>query len=300
MVSGSTSFSVIKQAVSANGNNGILVIALALFTTGLLIKGGLVPFHGWLPDAYSSAPAPASVILAGIVTKTTGIYSLIRIVNDVFGFSESVKNILLFVGALTILVGAFAALGQKDFKRMLAYSSISQVGYIVLSLGTGTELGLIGAIFHLFNHSIFKTQLFINSAAVEQQAGTRNLDEMGGFSKKMPFTGLTSLIACLSTAGIPPLAGFWSKLIIIVALWKSGHPVYAGVAVLASVVTLAYFLILQRKAFFGKLAEGYEKLYEAEFGFLLPAIILALITVGVGLCFPLLANTFLIPISQVF
>ncbi|MCE1248501.1 MAG: NADH-quinone oxidoreductase subunit L [Firmicutes bacterium] len=300
MVSGGTSFEAINRAVHANNENLILTAALALFTAGLLIKGGLVPFHGWLPDAYSSAPAPASVILAGIVTKTTGIYSLIRIVNNVFGFSGSIKNILLFVGIITIFVGALAALGQKDFKRMLAYSSISQVGYIVISLGTGTELGLIGAMFHLFNHSIFKAQLFVNSAAVEKQAGTRDLDKMGGFSKKMPFTGLTSLIACLSTAGIPPLAGFWSKLIIIVALWNSGHPVFAGAAVLASVITLGYFLVLQRKAFFGKLAEGYEQLCEAEFGLILPAIILTLITVAVGLLFPLLSNNTLIPMSHIF
>lgn len=294
---GNLDYAHVKLALQTT-HSGIVQAAVAMLAVGLFIKGGLIPFHGWLPDAYSAAPAAVSVLLAGIVTKTTGIYTLIRMVISVIGFSPALQTILLFIGTASMLVGALAALGQSDFKRMLAYSSISQMGYMVLGLGAGTLLGLAGAIFHLFNHAIFKSLLFVNSAAVEQQAGTRDMNRMGGFAEKMPVTGSTSAIAFLSTAGIPPLAGFWSKLFVIVALWQSGHVIYAALAILASLLTLAYFLSMQRRVFFGKLAAGFESLKEANAWILIPACALALITIGLGVCVPWLFETFLLPIRS--
>ena len=258
-----------------------------------------MPFHGWLPDAYSSAPPAISVLLAGILTKVCGVYTLIRLVGSVFAFSAAVNALLLFVGAISILVGALAALGQTDFKRMLAYSSISQVGYIILALGSGTSLGIIGAVFHLFNHSMFKSLLFVNSAAVGSQLGTTDMDRMGGLSYKMPVTAATSVVGFLSASGIPPLAGFWSKLIIVIALWNAGWRAYAILAVLASVITLAYFLTMQRKVFFGKLKEGLEDIKEVNFGFSLVSIMLALITIGVGLFFPVLFVSVFEPVKDI-
>ncbi len=267
MVVGDTSFAAAGSAVRQSQGNPLVIVAIGLFICGLLIKGGVVPFHGWLPGAYSAAPAAASVLLAGIATKTSGIYALIRLTTSVFANNESVNHILLLAGVISILVGAFAAMGQSDFKRMLAYSSISQVGYIILALGCGTNLAIVGAIFHLFNHSIFKSLLFVNSAAVEKQSGTTNMNKLGGLGTKMPVTNATSLIAFLSTAGVPPLAGFWSKLIIVIALWQNGLYAYATIAVLASVLTLAYLLMMQRKVFFGKLAEGLTNVKEAGLGY---------------------------------
>ncbi|MDD5677495.1 MAG: proton-conducting transporter membrane subunit [Kiritimatiellae bacterium] len=298
LTAGDLSYANIKLAMSASSDSHIVLAAVAMLVVGLFIKGGLIPFHGWLPDAYSAAPAAVSVLLAGIVTKTTGVYTLIRIVLSVIGFSDTLENLLLLIGAASMLVGALAALGQSDFKRMLAYSSISQVGYMVLGLGAGTILGLAGSIFHLFNHAIFKSLLFVNAAAVEQQTGTRDMNRMGGIAEKMPVTGCTSIIAFLSTAGIPPLAGFWSKLIIIVALWQSGHIAYAVLAILASLLTLAYFLSMQRRVFFGKLAAGFENLKEANVWILIPACVLAAITIGVGIGIPWLFETFLLPIRS--
>jgi len=299
MLAGDTSFATVAAALKSSDRNFLMVLAVGLFTVGLFIKGGLVPFHGWLPDAYSTAPSGVSVLLAGIVTKTTGVYTLIRLVTSVFGFTESVMSILLAVGLISIVVGALAALGQKDFKRMLAYSSISQVGYIILGLGAGNAYGVMGAVFHLFNHSIFKSQLFINSAAVEEQTGTRDMDKLGGLGSKMPVTSTTSLIALLSTVGIPPFSGFWSKLIIIIALWQSANYFSALVAVVASVITLAYFLSMQRRVFFGKLRAGLENITEAKLGNLVPAIILALITIAVGVCFPYILEKFILPIKDI-
>jgi multicomponent Na+:H+ antiporter subunit D len=293
MVTGDTSFAAIRQALYGSRDAFIVKLATGLFVCGLFIKGGLVPFHGWLPDAYSQAPSAVSILLAGIVTKVSGIYTLIRLVTSVFGFTDNIKGVLILVGVISMLFGAFAALTQNNFKRMLAYSSVSQVGYILAGLGTGTMLGVVGAIFHFFNHAIFKTLLFVNSAAVEKSTGKVDMDEMGGLSEKMPVTGATSLVGFLSTSGIPPFAGFWSKLMIIIALWFSGHYVYAVIAVLTSVLTLAYLLMMQRKVFFGKLAGTLHDIKEAPAGFAAIAIVLALITIGVGIFFPVVFNVYL-------
>ena len=298
LLTGGTSFAAIKAVVSGPGASFFGKFAVGLFLCGLFIKGGVVPFHGWLPDAYSTAPSAVSVLLAGIITKVSGIYTLMRIVISVFGFDVHISHILMFAGAVSIVTGALAALGQSDFKRMLAYSSISQVGYIVLGLGTGTMLGILGAAFHLFNHAIFKTLLFVNSASVERETGTRNMDSLGGLSAKMPVTGATSVIAFLSTSGIPPLAGFWSKLMIIVALWMSSNYAYAVIAVAASALTLAYFLSMQRRVFFGKVAEGLENIKEAPGGLVFVSIALAAITIGVGLAFPVFYTQLIEPIKE--
>ncbi|MCX5686419.1 MAG: proton-conducting transporter membrane subunit [Candidatus Omnitrophica bacterium] len=295
-----TAFSTLHNEIAHSRGNFIVTFAIGLFICGLFIKGGLVPFHGWLPDAYMAAPAPVSILLAGVMTKACGIYTLMRIVASVFGFTDPIKNTMMLIGMISILVGAFAALGQTNFKRMLAYSSISQVGYIILGAGTGTFLGLAGAAFHLFNHAIFKGLLFVNSAALEEKVGTSDMSRMGGLSERMPVTGATSVIAMLSASGVPPLAGFWSKLLIVIALWQIGHYAYAAIAILASVLTLAYFLYMQRQVFFGKLPPGLEGLREAGNGLTLTASALAVITVGAGLAFPYIYNHFLLPLKEIF
>jgi multicomponent Na+:H+ antiporter subunit D len=183
---------------------------------------------------------------------------------------------------------------------MLAYSSISQMGYIVLGLGCGTPLGIVGAVFHLFNHAIFKTLLFVNSAAIEQRTGTTDMNRMGGLGSRMPVTGVTSTIAALSTAGVPPLAGFWSKLIIVIALWQAHDYGFAGIAVLMSVVTLAYLLLMQRRIFFGKTSPEHAGVREAAAGVVVPELVLAALTVAVGLLFPWVLNTFMLPVGGIF
>jgi len=296
LVSGSTKFAEVASVIGSAGGQPFVLLALALFIGGLFIKSGLVPFHGWVPDAYSSAPSAVSVLLAGIVTKTTGVYVLLRLVMDVLGFSMALRDIMMLVGALTLAGAALAALVQTNFKRMLAYSSISQVGYIILSFGVATPLGIAGAVFHLFNHAVFKSLLFVNAAAVEKKTGTCDMNEMGGLAARMPMTGFSSVVGLLSTAGVPPLAGFWSKLVIILALWQAGHYAYATIAVLFSLVTLAYFLAMQRKVFFGLLRPNCEKASEA-FELAVPTILLAAITIAVGLLIPFIKGTFLLPIN---
>jgi multicomponent Na+:H+ antiporter subunit D len=298
LVAPDTSFSAVHEAVGHAPDSRMVIIAMGIFGCGILIKGGIVPFHGWLPDAYSAAPSAASVLLAGIVTKAAGIYTLIRILGSVFGYNRTVGAILLALGALSIVAGALAAMGQKDLKRMLAYSSISQVGYIIMGFAIWTPLGIAGAIFHIFNHAIFKSLLFVNAAAVETRMGTNDMDRMGGLAQKMPYTGTTSVIGMLSAGGVPPLGGFWSKLIIIIALWQSGHIAYSSIAAVAGVLTLAYLLIMQRKVFFGKLGEGMQDIREAHTGIVIAAVMLAAITVGVGLLFPAVFHNFAEPVKE--
>ncbi|HLE01854.1 MAG TPA: proton-conducting transporter membrane subunit, partial [Bdellovibrionota bacterium] len=298
-IAGGTSFALISDALKSQPNHLYAQLSLALFVAGLFIKSGLVPFHGWLPGAYSEAPSPVSVLLAGIITKTTGVYTLVRLVITVFGPHPTTQGLLLAFGAISIVVGAIAALTQNDFKRMLAYSSISQVGYIILGLGGGTEIAIAGAVLHLFNHAVFKTLLFVNASAVEQQTKTRDMNRLGGLSNRMPVTGTTSAIAFLSTAGIPPFSGFWSKLLIIIGVWKAGFPGYAILGIAASLLTLAYFLAMQRKMFFGKLMTGFEDLKEAGAWITIPAILLAALTFGLGVAAPWLFETFLIPIRSI-
>ncbi len=280
---------------------------IVLLIVGFGLKMAMVPFHAWLPDAHPSAPAPISAMLSGVLIKASGVYALMRILYNVFGLHTlpKVGFALMGMGILTIVVAGILALVQTDFKRLLAYSSIGQIGYILLGFGIGTPLALLGALFHLMNHATFKSLLFLNSGAVQQQIHTRDLNKMGGLAKRMPITALTSLVGSLSISGVPPFNGFVSKLIIIVAAIEAGHIFgnhlyywYAVIAIAFSVVTLAYFLKIQRKAFFGKLSEAVAGAREAKFAMTLPMIILALLCLALSIFFPWLSQNLLSPAAN--
>ena len=244
------------------GPTQITLMAAVLFIMGFGLKAALVPFHAWLPDAHPSAPAPISAMLSGVLIKSLGVYALCRILYNIIGISPALSSILMTLGALSMVIGVFLAIGQWDLKRLLAYHSISQIGYVILGIGIGTPLGMLGGLFHLFNHSVFKSLLFLNSGALEYSTGTRDLQRMGGLAKRLPTTGTTSLFASMSIAGIPPFNGFWSKLIIIVAAVQAGRPWYAFWAALASVLTLASFMKVMKYAFFGEAKRDWSRLRE--------------------------------------
>jgi len=263
--------------------SNITIMVSVLFIMGFGLKAALVPFHAWLPDAHPSAPAPISAMLSGVLIKSLGVYTLCRVFYNIIGINSSLSLILMVLGTLSMVIGVFLAIGQWDFKRLLAYHSISQIGYVILGIGLGTPLGMIGGLFHLFNHSVFKSLLFLNSGAVEYATGTRDLQKMGGLMTKMPITGTTSLVASMSIAGIPPFNGFWSKLIIIIACVQANRLGYAFWAVLASILTLASFMKVMKYAFFGKLREKWNKVEEVPVFMKLAMVILALICVVGGL-----------------
>ncbi len=271
------------RIIAEKSGSRIIPFVSVLFIVGFGTKAALMPFHAWLPDAHPAAPASISAMLSGVLIKTLGIYALARILFNVIGISSAISSILVFLGALSLSVAVLLAFAQTDLKRLLAYSSISQVGYIILGIGLATPLGILGALFHLFNHSAIKSLLFLNAGAIDYAAGTRDLREMSGLKEKMPVTANTSLAASLSVAGIPPFAGFFSKLIIIFACIEKGYIGYAFIAVIGSILTLATFMKMQKLVFFGKLNEKYNNLKEVPLAMKLSMVVLAVICVCGGL-----------------
>jgi multicomponent Na+:H+ antiporter subunit D len=223
-----------------------------------------MPFHAWLPDAHSSAPSPISAMLSGVLIKAVGIYVIIRLFFNMFIISEEIAVLITTLGAVSMVAGSFLAFRQWDLKRLLAYSSISQIGYVVIAFGMGmiimarggnqalAALSVAGGIYHLINHAVFKGLLFLNAGALEYTSGTRDLREMNIWSSQMPVTSSTSFIASMSISGMPPFNGFFSKLIIIIAAINGRFYLLAFLAILVSIVTLAYFLKYQRYAFKSK------------------------------------------------
>ncbi|MDI6698382.1 MAG: proton-conducting transporter membrane subunit [Candidatus Saccharicenans sp.] len=297
-MTGSLNFQAVAQGLQDLGARTVLGVCVAFFIMGFGLKAALVPFHAWLPDAHPSAPAPISAMLSGLLIKVSGIYALFRIIYSVIGMTPVLSQLLMALGTVSMVVAALLALGQKDIKRMLAYSSISQVGYIVLGLALGTPLGIAGALFHLFNHAVAKGLLFLNSGSIQHITGTRNLDELGGLGKMVPVTAGTNLVGALSIAGVPPLAGFWSKLIIIMALIQAREFGYALVAILASILTLWYYLLIQRKAFFGRVSEKWLQVKEAPFWMSAANLVLALVCVLVGIFFTPIFKTWISPAAE--
>jgi multicomponent Na+:H+ antiporter subunit D len=298
-IAGGVTFSDIARVSGDPAHGKLMVLCLFLFTIGFAIKSGLVPFHAWVPDAYSAAPNPISISLAGIITKAAGVYTLIRITFNVLGSTPRASEILMILGIVSAAIGALAAITQNDTKRMLAYSSISQVGYIFLGVSTGTVLGTIGGLFHLFNHAVLKSLLFLNTSAIEKATSSRDLSTMGGVGSKMPVTGATFAIGSLSVAGVPPLNGFWSKLFILIALFQSGNTTIAFIALLVSIVTLGYFLVFQRKALFGKLDVSFSHVKEVSFATYFPAVVLAAIAVLSGLFFSRVVEVLIKPAADI-
>ncbi|MBL7130986.1 MAG: monovalent cation/H+ antiporter subunit D family protein [Candidatus Omnitrophica bacterium] len=270
------------QVLTAKSSSSLVLFVSALFLMGFGLKAAQVPFHAWLPDAHPSAPAPISAMLSGVLIKTLGIYALIRIFYNVFGITPVISQTFLAMGAISMVIGVLLALGQWDFKRLLAYHSISQMGYVMLGIGLGTPLGILGGLFHLVNHAAFKSLLFFNSGAIEYATDTRQLEEMGGLKERMPVTSTTCSIASFSIAGIPPFNGFWSKLIIIIACIQAGKIFYGLVAVIVSILTLASFLKVQRYAIFGELSLRLKTIKEVPVSMCISMVVLAVFCIGLG------------------
>ena len=271
------------QAIWAKPTGLLINFVTVLLIAGFGLKAALVPFHAWLPDAHSSAPSTVSAALSGVVIKVLGIYALSRIFFNVLGVSDKLLMALMFLGAVSMLAGALLAVTQSDIKRMFAYSSISQVGFIAFALGVGTPLAILGALFHLFNHATAKSLLFLNAGVIEQATGTRDLSKIGGLNSRLPVAGYSSLMASMSISGIPPFAGFWSKLLIIVAAIQSGHILFSAIAVITSIITLVYYLRFYTGVFFGKAVGDPARGTEISFGMKFAMIVLGVICLTAGI-----------------
>lgn len=221
--------------------------ALGLITVGLALKMALFPLHIWLPDAHSFSPPGVAALLAAVQVKA-GAYALFRILFDVFGPAYTgtaglpVAQLLTWFGVAGIIYGSVLATRQADVKRLLAYSTVAQLGYIGLGIGIGSRLALIGAILHVLNHALMKSALFLVAGGIIQRTGLKEIARFAGLGKRMVPTMSGFAIAALSMVGIPPLAGFWSKFYLVWAAVDEANWVIALVIVSSSMITLVYFL----------------------------------------------------------
>ncbi len=289
----------ISRSLNRVAGKNLISYCVALFIMGFGLKTALIPFHAWLPDAHPAAPAPMSAMLSGVVIKTIGVYALCRVLFNIIGVTALYLDILSYLGIISMLVGVLLAIGQWDFKRLLAYHSISQIGYVIFGISLGTPLGIIGGLFHLFNHSLFKSLLFLNAGSVEYATGSRKLDKLHNLSSCMPFTSTSSLVASLSIAGIPPFCGFWSKLIIIIAAFQKDNILGAAVCILVSMVTLASFLKVQKYAFSRKLKDMICAAKESPLSMVISMTVLAVLCLGVGIFFNPFLNSIIRPAADV-
>ncbi|MDD4955979.1 MAG: proton-conducting transporter membrane subunit, partial [Candidatus Omnitrophica bacterium] len=246
--------------------------------------------HTWIHETAKNAPLPVAAYLPAALDKLLGIYLLVRIVSNSFFLDNAAKITLIVIGALTIIFAVMMALVQHDIKKLLGYHAVSQVGYMVLSIGCATPIAIAAGIFHMINNSLYKCCLFLGAGNVEKQTGTTELEKLGGLSRLMPVTFVTFLIAALSISGIPPLNGFVSKWMIYQGmvdftktLGSSNLKIIVTLslccALLGSGLTLASFLKVISSVFFGNTK---IKAKEARFSLLLPAVILALFCIIFG------------------
>lgn len=238
-----------------------LVAFVALFV-GFAIKVPIVPFHTWLPDAHVEAPTPISVILAGVLLKL-GTYGMLRIAWPIFPEAVAYfQDYIAFIGMVSIIYGALCALGQhkvgkRDLKKLIAYSSVSHMGYVMLGLSAMNSEGVVGAIFQMFNHGTITAMLFMIVGVIYDRSHTRGLDEFGGMTNKMPvYTGIMA-IAFFAAIGLPGLSGFISEALVFLGAFKA-YPVLTVISALGIVLGAAYMLWALQRVFFGKLPERWS------------------------------------------
>ncbi len=280
--------------------NRATIVAYALLFIGFCTKAFIVPFHPLAADAHGAAPAPVSVLISGVLTKS-GLYGIIRLTYILFRTMNlgTVQFWLVFLGSVSMFVCVTMALAQHDFKRLLAFHSISQIGYVLTAAGLATALGLSSGLYHAMNHTLFKGLLFLCAGAVLHETGTTDLNKLGGLSKKMPHTTVLFLIGAFSISGIPPFNGFASKWLIYQATYQRavesgniGFMMATIVALVTSTLTLASFVKVTQSVFFGQLPKEYENVKEVPFGMRLGMGILALLCILTGL-FPGFVTTYL-------
>lgn len=286
-------FADVSAALSVQ-SPAFIVSVFVLFAANFLIKAAVMPVHTWLPDAHSEAPGPVSAILSGVLVKV-GVYGLFTFAFVLFGmnlfsrimpsfFGDSMILVVLqWMAGLSILFGTFLAILQEDAKRILAYSTIAQVGYIVLGLSLNSTLGVAGGLLQLVNHAIFKSLLFLVVAGVMYRTRTKNLSELGGLIKKMPLSFISMLLGIIALAGIPPLNGFTSKWMIYEALIQKHSVLLLTIALIGGTGSFLYVYRFIHSVFLGSLPEKYEHVKEVPFLMQIPLVLLSLLTIVFGL-----------------
>ena len=266
-----------------SANSTYLFITLAFLITGFGIEAAIFPLNAWLPDAHSSAPSSISAILSGIAIKT-GIYSVARMIFTLFN-ADSILTFIAFLGLLTLLIGEMSAFRQDDIKRLLAYSSIGQIGLIVFALGIATSPGVFASLFQIVSHTLAKALLFLAAGYMIYKVGSKNITSLNGVGKRMPLTSFAFAIGSFSLIGLPPFAGFMSKLSIVYAAIQVKKPIFLAfiaIALIATVIEAGYFFKIVQNFYFKK-GKNIDKITETSGYILIPIIILTGVIIIIGI-----------------
>jgi len=239
--------------------SNVVLVGFAFFVIGISIKMALFPMHAWLPGAYSNAPSAVSALIAATTTKVA-VYVLVRVMFFVFEPRFSIDTIpvttlLSWMGAIAMILGSVMAIAQSDLKRMLAYSSVAQIGYIVLGVGLANTMGFTGGILHVVNHAFMKGCLFLVAGAIVYRTGVREIRGLRHLSVRMPWTAATFVVCALAMIGIPPTGGFFSKLYLILGAIAADRWIFVAVILVSSVLGLTYLVNVIRYMYFPP-AEG--------------------------------------------
>ncbi len=256
---------------------------MVLMFIGFAVKLAIFPVHTWLPDAHAEAPTPISVLLSGVMIKC-GAYAMARITLTLFPATLiSVSYGLMILAIMTMLWGGIMAFAQTDIKRLLAYSSISQAGYILFGLMSLYTLGITGGLFHIINHGIAKALLFMCAGAIIYSTGIRDIRKLGGLAGKMPITAVAVLCGALSIAGTPPFGGFASEWMIFAGAFEAGFVLLGALAIIATIVTVGYYLRMIKRVFFGRCPRNLDGVKEVPAYMLVPMCVLTFFTIVFGI-----------------
>jgi formate hydrogenlyase subunit 3/multisubunit Na+/H+ antiporter MnhD subunit len=277
---------------------GLAAAAFILMMVGAVGKAGAMPFHTWIPDAALDAPVSFMAFLPASFEKLLGIYLLARISLDFFKLEprSGLAILLMIIGAVTIVLAVLMALIQRDFKKLLSFHAISQVGYMILGIGTAIPIGIAGGLFHMINHAMYKCGLFLSSGSVEHRTGTTELSKLGGLWKAMPLTTLGFTVCALSISGVWPLNGFVSKEMVFHGALETGYPIFAIAAWVGAIFTFASFLKAGHSVFFGKKSVERPEVKESPAPVYLPILILAALCILFGVFNKLPLTKFIEPI----
>ncbi len=255
LITGSLNMADISTRLPELYESKVVLVAFAFLIIGISVKLAIFPLHSWLPDAYTHAPSAVSAFIAPTMTKVAA-YMLVRIMFSVFGTKFAIETvpittILAWLGIVAMIVGSIYAIKQTDLKRMLAYSSIAQIGYIVLGIGLANRLGLTGGLLHILNHAFMKGCLFLVAGAIILQVDGRNIYRFKDLYRQMPYTMTAFVIAAFSMIGIPPTSGFFSKLYLILGSIEANQWIFVAVILLSSLLNVVYFINVVRTVYFG-------------------------------------------------
>jgi len=288
-------------------NSGLSIIAFLLLMLAAITKAGAMPLHTWIPESGQTAPASVMAILPAALDKLLGIYLLVIIVKQIFVLqSAALALILAIIGSATIIIAVMVAMVQHNFKKLLSYHAVSQVGYMILGIATMTPVGIAGGLFHMLNNAIYKCCLFLCAGAVEETTKTAELEELGGLGNKMPWTFLACLIAALSISGIPPFNGFVSKWMVYQGVIEMGSaetqtasvglwPLWLLAAMFGSALTLASFVKIIHSIFLSRLPSDKKHVREAPASMLIPMAVLALLCILFGVFYDIPLKAFIYP-----